>query len=60
MRDDGVWISRALNAFAEIANRQKLLASDCAHDSHLLVPVIHRLWIAVAPCGQAVPESSRE
>ena len=28
MRDDGTWKSRALKAFAEIANSDKLLATD--------------------------------
>lgn len=51
MRDDGTWKSRALKAFAEIANSDKLLAMHSPHDSADLVPIIHRLWIALYPCG---------
>ena len=60
MRDDGTWKNRCLKAFTEIANSEKLLATIWFHDSHGAVPVIHSLWIALYPCGQAVPESRFE
>ena len=60
MKDDGTWINRPLSGFGKLANSEKLLALNCLHDSVEAVPVIHRLWIGVAPCAQPVSESRDE